>query len=378
VPEDAPLELTNKILRSMRSFPALVGAGALSWLAPPTLVGTAFFLGTGTDLSREVLNSIEDVVLASLSIVLGTLVSTAVSVLRDRQEKIRCCMLREASLLDTLAQQLVKLFRYDKARLKRVTTVLERYVEEKRKSIRKSTVYGYRDYYAHWDGQQKRSLAILDVVAECLDNQIAGPKYGFSPSSSTAAIYQCEVLVFELNQVRQEYRSALNASLPRGVFTTIIALMVAILYTFACRAAAMGSFAATRQFLSETVGAVWTSTGELCYRRVDGVSARNLISTQVVRVLFSLTATSFFAILQVLSDLADTYTGANEQFRVDARILDGATFRTAWKSTSVSVLGGDHRRTQVPNSRCEGAGRGHRELRQGPARPGGPARHVSR
>ena len=146
VPEDAPLELTNKILRGMRSFPALVGAGALSWLAPPTLVGTAFFLTGGTDLSREVLNSIEDVVLASLSIVLGTLVSTAVSVLRDRQEKIRCCMLREASLLDTLAQQLVKLFRYDKARLKRVTNVLERYVEEKRKSIRKSTVYGYRDY----------------------------------------------------------------------------------------------------------------------------------------------------------------------------------------------------------------------------------------
>ena len=94
MPEDAPLELTNKILRGMRSFPALVGAGALSWLAPPTLVGTAFFLTGGTDLSREVLNSIEDVVLASLSIVLGTLVSTAVSVLRDRQEKIRCCMLR--------------------------------------------------------------------------------------------------------------------------------------------------------------------------------------------------------------------------------------------------------------------------------------------
>ncbi len=62
--------------------------------------------------------------------------------------------------------------------------------------------------------------------------------------------------------------------------------------------------------------------------------ARNLISAQVVRVLFSLTATSFFAILQVLSDLADTYTGANEQFRVDARILDGATFRTVWESTS--------------------------------------------
>ena len=130
VAEDAPLELTNKILRGMRSFPALVGAGALSWLAPPALVGTAFFLTGGTDLSREVLNSIEDVVLASLSIVLGTLVSTAVSVLRDRQEKIRCCMLREASLLDTLAQQLVKLFRYDKARLKRVTNVLERYVED--------------------------------------------------------------------------------------------------------------------------------------------------------------------------------------------------------------------------------------------------------
>ena len=195
-------------------------------------------------------------------------------------------------------------------------------VEEKRKSIRKSTRYGYRDYSAHWDGQQKRSLAVLDVVAECLDNQIAGPKYGFSPSSSMAAIYQCEVLVFELNQVRQEYRSALNASLPRGVFTTIIALMVAILYTFACRAAAMGSFDATQKFMSETV----------------------------VRVLFSLTATSFFAILQVLSDLADTYTGANEQFRVDARILDGATFGTVWKSTHAVEQAprrwrGDHRHT---------------------------------
>ena len=54
--------------------------------------------------------------------------------------------------------------------------------------------------------------------------------------------------------MRQEYRSALNASLPRGVFTTIIALMIAILYTFACRAAAMGSFTAARNFLSETVG----------------------------------------------------------------------------------------------------------------------------
>ena len=336
VPEDAPLELTNKILRGMRSFPALVGAGALSWLAPPTLV----FLTGGTDLSREVLNSIEDVVLASLSIVLGTLVSTAVSVLRDRQEKIRCCMLREASLLDTLAQQLVKLFRYDKARLKRVTSVLERYVEEKRKSIRKSTRYGYRDYYAHWDGQQKRSLAILDVVAECLDNQIAGPKYGFSPSSSTAAIYQCEVLVFELNQVRQEYRSALNASLPRGVFTTIIALMVAILYTFACRAAAMGSFAATRQFLSETV----------------------------VRVLFSLTATSFFAILQVLSDLADTLSAARnppQHAIAAARTHDTQVHR---RERAIPGRCAHFGRRHLQDSRCESFSRGHGELRQGVAR----------
>ena len=166
VPEDAPLELVNLVLRSMRGLPALVAVGAASWLAPPNLVGAAFFVAGGAnDLSREVLNSVESVVLASLSIVLGTLVSTAVSVLRERQEKIRCSMLKEASLLDTLAQQLVKLFRYDKARLTRVTAILERYVEEKRQSIRKSTKYGYRDYYAHWDAQQKRSLAILDVVA---------------------------------------------------------------------------------------------------------------------------------------------------------------------------------------------------------------------
>ena len=58
-------------------------------------------------------------------------------------------------------------------------------------------------------------------------------------------------------------------------------------------------------------------------------ATRLFLSGTVVRALFALTATSFFAILQVLSDLADTYTGADEQFRVDARILDGATFRIA-------------------------------------------------
>ena len=31
------------------------------------------------------------------------------------------------------------------------------------------------------------------------------------------------------------------------------------------------------------------------------------------------------------------YTGANEQFRVDARILDGATFRTVWESTGTAT-----------------------------------------
>ena len=41
------------------------------------------------------------------------------------------------------------------------------------------------------------------------------------------------------------------------------------------------------------------------------------------------------------------YTGANEQFRVDARILDGATFRTAWKSTTLLVLVGNRPRHAV-------------------------------
>ena len=45
------------------------------------------------------------------------------------------CVACSGAFLDTLAQQLVKLFRYDKARF-RVTNVLESYVEKKRKSIR--------------------------------------------------------------------------------------------------------------------------------------------------------------------------------------------------------------------------------------------------
>ena len=90
----------------------------------------------------------------------------------------------------------------------------------------------------HWDSQQLRSLAILDVVAECIDSRLAGPLYGFSPSSSTAAIYQVEALIFQLNLMRQDTRSALNAGLPTSLFGTICALMGAILYVFLTRAAA--------------------------------------------------------------------------------------------------------------------------------------------
>ena len=258
------------------------------------------------------LNSIEDVVLASLSIVLGTLVSTAVSVLRDRQEKIRCCMLREASLLDTLAQQLVKLFRYDKARLKRVTNVLERYVEDcveikfwtphaisaNRSASRRSTATATT---TPTGTVSKKGPRDSRVVAECLDNQIAGPKYGFSPSSSTAAIYQCEVLVFELNQVRQGVPIAERVAAARRLH---------------------------HDHRPDGRHPIYVRVP----RRGDGLLRRNaeVPVGDGVRVLFSLTATSFFAIFQVLSDLADTYTGANEQFRVDAHAYtDGATFRMA-------------------------------------------------
>lgn len=54
-------------------------------------------------------------------------------------------MLKEASILDELAQQLVKLFRYDKERLARTTDILAKYVSAKRTSIGLSTAYGYQD-----------------------------------------------------------------------------------------------------------------------------------------------------------------------------------------------------------------------------------------
>mmetsp|Transcript_25705 Transcript_25705/g.77197 ORF Transcript_25705/g.77197 Transcript_25705/m.77197 type:complete len:123 (+) Transcript_25705:45-413(+) len=57
------------------------------------------------------------------------------------------------------------------------------------------------------------------------------------------------------------------------------------------------------------------------------VSVEDFLSETVVRALFAFTTSSFFAILAVLSDLADVYTGSNAFFRVDARILDGAERR---------------------------------------------------
>mmetsp|Transcript_24557 Transcript_24557/g.75731 ORF Transcript_24557/g.75731 Transcript_24557/m.75731 type:complete len:387 (-) Transcript_24557:16-1176(-) len=288
-------------LRAIRTFPALVTVAYASYTFLPAL-GTADFFRLTNEraVAYEVLSSVEGVVFGALSIVLGTLVSTAVSVLRNRQEAIRCSMLKEASILDELAQQLVKLFRYDKERLARTTDILAKYVSAKRTSIGLSTAYGYQDVQGHWDSQQLRSLAILDVVAECIDSRLAGPLYGFSPSSSTAAIYQVEALIFQLNLMRQDTRSALNAGLPTSLFGTICALMGAILYVFLTRAAA-------------------AATGP--------VSVEDFLSETVVRALFAFTTSSFFAILAVLSDLADVYTGSNAFFRVDARILDGAERR---------------------------------------------------
>ena len=46
------------------------------------------------------------------------------------------------------------------------------------------------------------------------------------------------------------------------------------------------------------------------------VSVEDFLSETVVRALFAFTTSSFFAILAVLSDLADVYTGSNAFFRV--------------------------------------------------------------
>lgn len=73
-----------------------------------------------------------DVAISALSIVLGILLGTVVSVLRDRQQSLRQELFSEMAVVQACAQQHVKLFRRDKPRLRRSMQLLSAYVDEKR------------------------------------------------------------------------------------------------------------------------------------------------------------------------------------------------------------------------------------------------------
>lgn len=297
----------NKYFLSMlRRFSSLVVFASTSWFLLPFLSGLDFLYLSETARSAEsyaVFAGLDSLVIGGLSITLGTLVSMSVSVLRQRQQDVRRCLSQEAALLEATAQQHVKLFRRDKARLRRSMQVLTRYVGETRRSIAVSIVFGCDGVPAywrrHWNGQKENVVEMLDVLGECGDHALAGPTYGFAPTSSSNTLLTCETLLVRLNDSRAERRSVLESTLPGSLYGTIVALMSAILFCFLLRA--------------DTVSAAKSA-----------VTLRDFLSETPVRTLFVVMSSSFFSLLQILSDLRDPFDGA---FRVDPSVVDLAQAR---------------------------------------------------
>ena len=280
-------------------------------------------LSAQTEAAFSAFNGLESVVIGALSITLGTLISTAVSVLRQRQQELRKSLCDEASLLETIAQQHTKLFRWDKGRLRRSMAILSAYIFEMRRSIVVSKEIGAGSgtsyWRAHWSAQSSRVTALLDVLAECGDAITSGPNFGFSPGSAAITIDKTETLLVRLNAARQERRSVLESAFPPGLYLTMACLMASLLYCFLLRADTIsGSRSATLAgFLAETP----------------------------VRALFVFMTTSFYAILQILADLDDPYSGA---FRVDTSVTARGTASGAPSRSATSPR--PSRRTSRPST----------------------------
>ena len=297
---DRAERLLNAVIRQPISLVVVVVS---SWCFLPRLAESrAILLSAQTEAAFSAFNGLESVVIGALSITLGTLISTAVSVLRQRQQELRKSLCDEASLLETIAQQHTKLFRWDKGRLRRSMAILSTYIFEMRRSIVVSKEIGAGSgtsyWRAHWSAQSSRVTALLDVLAECGDAITSGPNFGFSPGSAAITIDKTETLLVRLNAARQERRSVLESAFPPGLYLTMACLMASLLYCFLLRADTIsGSRSATLAgFLAETP----------------------------VRALFVFMTTSFYAILQILADLDDPYSGA---FRVDTSVVDRARDR---------------------------------------------------
>lgn len=297
---DRAERLLNAVIRQPISLVVVVVS---SWCFLPRLAESrAILLSAQTEAAFSAFSGLESVVIGALSITLGTLISTAVSVLRQRQQELRKSLCDEASLLETIAQQHTKLFRWDKGRLRRSMAILSTYIFEMRRSIVVSKEIGAGSgtsyWRAHWSAQSSRVTALLDVLAECGDAITSGPNFGFSPGSAAITIDKTETLLVRLNAARQERRSVLESAFPPGLYLTMACLMASLLYCFLLRADTIsGSRSATLAgFLAETP----------------------------VRALFVFMTTSFYAILQILADLDDPYSGA---FRVDTSVVDRARDR---------------------------------------------------
>mmetsp|Transcript_29458 Transcript_29458/g.35870 ORF Transcript_29458/g.35870 Transcript_29458/m.35870 type:complete len:454 (-) Transcript_29458:80-1441(-) len=297
----------NKILLYVtRQVYCLIAVVAASWFFLP-LLSNLDFLFLSKDVrslqSYSAFTGLSTVAISGLSITLGTLVSMTISVLRQRQQDIRRCMSQEAVLLEAIAQQHVKLFRRDKIRLQRSMTVLSRYIAEKRRAISVSIIFGcdgVPDFWRyHWSVQNENTIEMLDILAECGDNTLGGPLYGFSPTSSSNTLVTLENMLINLNNGRAERRSVLESKLPGGLYATIIAFMLGIMFSFLLRADIISctKFTTLQAFLSETP----------------------------VRLLFVLMSSSFFSLLQIISDLQDPFDGGS--FRIDPSVVDLAEAR---------------------------------------------------
>jgi len=265
----------------------LLPAACFSWWLLPVLSNLDFFQRMqviATQAERDSLGSVEDVAISALSIVLGILLGTVVSVLRDRQQSLRQELFSEMAVVQACAQQHVKLFRRDKPRLRRSMQLLSAYVDEKRDLLQvlkdydlRFASYEERPWNRYWDRQQRRSLAMLDVLAEMGDGILAGPRYGFALFNSLAALDKCEAALIELNERRATWRASLETLFPPSLFLTVMFLMLALIYCFVLRSAA--------------------------------VASGTLVSDAPLRLLFSLMCVSFTALLQIMLDLSDPFSG---------------------------------------------------------------------
>ena len=174
--------LFRKRLLSLLANPlTLIPQGIFLWCWLPSLSDYTRIFGIQREL--DTFGSLEDLVVASLSITLGILVGTIVSVLRDRQQELKTELLSEMSVVESCAQQHVKLFRRDKPRLLRSMKLLSSYLAELKGflDLNRNVDLRFASYekdlwVQYYERQQRRSLAMLDILGEVGDAMLTGPR----------------------------------------------------------------------------------------------------------------------------------------------------------------------------------------------------------